>query len=162
MKEGFKLGGIFTLECYDKNGLLKWEDNFHNLVVNEGLQHILDVEFSGTTQVTTWYLGLTDGTPTVAAGDTLASHAGWTEETGYTGNRQEWVEVRTAQTMTNSASVAVFPITGTATIGGGFLASVATGTSGILFSVGALSGGDRSVISGDTVNLTYSLTSSDV
>ena len=162
MKEGFKIGGIFTLECYDKNGKLKWEDEFHSTVVNEGLQHILDVQFSGTTPVDPWYLGLTDGTPTVNAADTLASHAGWVEETGYTGNRQAWVEVRSAQTMTNSASVAVFPITGTATIGGGFLCSVATTTTGILFSAGALSGGNRAVVNGDTVNLTYTLTSSDV
>lgn len=162
MIDNLKIGGVFTLQCYDKNGKLKWDDKFHNLVVNEGLQNILDVMFSSSSQTATWYLGLTDGTPTVAAGDTLASHAGWTEETGYTGNRQEWVEVRSGQTMTNTASVAVFPITGTATIGGGFLASVATGTAGILFSAGALSDGDRSVISGDTLKLTYSLTSSDV
>lgn len=162
MNEGFKLGGIFTAECFDNNGNLKWKDEFHNLVVNEGLQNVLDVMFSASSQAATWYLGLTDGTPTVNAADTLASHAGWAEESGYTGNRQAWVEVRSGQVMTNSASVAVFPITGTATIGGGFLASVATGTTGILFSAGALSGGDRSVINGDTVNLTYSLTSSDV
>lgn len=162
MIDNLKIGGVFTLECYGKNGKLKWEEEFHNLVVNEGLQNILDVMFSSSTQTVTWYLGLTDGTPTVAAGDTLASHAGWTEVTAYTGNRQEWVEVRSGQTMTNSASVAVFPITGTATIGGGFLSSVASGTVGILFSAGALSGGDRSVVSGDTLNLTYSLTSSDV
>lgn len=161
MKDGLKLGGVFTLECYDKNGNLKWNDEFHNTVVNEGLQHVLDTEFSGGSQVTTWYLGLTDGTPTVAAGDTLASHAGWVEETDYTGNRQAWVEVRSGQSMTNAASVAVFPITGTATIGGGFLCSVATTTTGTLMSAGALTGGDRSVASGDTLNLTYVLSAAD-
>ncbi len=87
MKDRFKLGGVFSLECYDKNGKLKWSDKFHNLVVNQGLQNILDVMFSSGSQAATWYLGLTDGTPTVAAADTLASHAGWTEETGYTGSQ---------------------------------------------------------------------------
>ena len=162
MKEGFKLGGVFSLECYDKNGKLKWKDTFSNLVVNQGLQEALDVLFSSKAQIATWFLGLTDGNPTVAAADTLASHAGWIEETGYTGDRQEWVEVRSGQSMTNSASVAVFPITGTATIGGGFLAAAATGTSAVLFSAGALSGGDRSVVNLDTLNFTYTLAASDV
>jgi len=160
MVDGFKLNGIYSLECYDKDGKLKWEDEFKNLVVNQGLQHTLDTEFSGGTAVTTWYLGLTDGTPTVNAADTLASHAGWVEVTAYTGSRMEWVEVRSGNAMTNSASVAVFPITGTATVGGGFLASAASGTSGTLLSAGALTGGDRSVSSGDTVSMTYTLTAS--
>jgi len=161
MNEGLKLGGVFTLECYDKDGVLKWNDEFHNTVVNEGLQHVLDTVFSGGSAVDPWYLGLTDGTPTVNAADTLSSHAGWTEETDYTGNRQAWVEVRSGQSMTNAASVAVFPITGTATIGGGFLCSVATTTTGVLMSAGALAGGDRSVASGDTLNLTYVLSAAD-
>jgi hypothetical protein len=161
MKEGLSLKGIYSIECYDKNGNLKWNEEFPNLVVNEGLEHTLDTEFSGGTAVTTWYLGLTDGTPTVAATDTLASHAGWTEVTDYTGDRKEWVEVRTGQSMTNSASVAVYAINGTATVGGGFLCSVATTTTGVLMSAGAFTGGDRSVASGDTVNLTYTLTAAD-
>lgn len=158
MKDIAKPSGKYNIECFDKYGKLKWKDDFKNLITNEGRQHIIDTVFSAGANVATWYLGLTDGTPTVALTDTLASHAGWTEETGYTGNRQEWVEVRTNQTATNSASVAVFPITATATIGGGILASVASGTTGVLMSAGALSGGNRSVVNGDTVNLTYSYT----
>jgi hypothetical protein len=158
MKEVARAYGVYKVECFDKNGILKWKDEIKNLITNEGRQHIIDTVFSAGANVATWFLGLTDGTPTPALGDTLASHAGWAEESGYTGNRQEWVEVRTNQTATNSASVAVFPITGSATIGGGMLASVASGTSGVLMSAGALSGGDRSVINGDTVNLTYSYT----
>ena len=161
MKDGIKLGGFFKMECYGKDGVLKWVDDFLNTVVNEGLQHVLDTIFSGGTAEAPWYLGLTDGTPTVNASDTLASHAGWVEETDYTGNRQEWVEVRSGQSMTNAASVAVFPITGTATIGGAFLSSEATGSAGPLMSAGALTGGDRSVINGDTLNLTYVFASAD-
>ena len=161
MRDGIKLGGFFELECYDKKGKLKWTDNWKNTVVNVGLQHVLDTIFSAGSNVATWYLGLTDGTPTVNAADTLASHTGWTEITAYTGNRMAWVEVRSAQSMTNSASVAVFPITGTATIGGAFLCSVATTTTGILMSAGALTGGNRAVVSGDTLNLTYTFAAAD-
>jgi len=161
MKAGIKLGGIFEMVCYDKDGNLKWKDEWKNTVVNVGLQHVLDTVFSAGSNVATWYLGLTDGTPTVNAADTLASHSGWTEITAYTGSRMAWVEVRSNQSMTNSASVAVFPITGTATIGGAFLYSVATTTTGTLMSAGALTGGDRSVVSSDTLNLTYTFAAAD-
>jgi hypothetical protein len=44
-----------------------------------------------------------------------------------------------------------------ATISGAFLANVATGTSGTLFSVSDFqSPGDRQVVSGDVLNVTYS------
>lgn len=160
MKEGIKLIGIFKLEHW-RDGMLLNISEFQNTVVNEGLQNILDTTFSAAAEESPWYLGLTDGTPTVAAGDTMASHVGWVEETDYTGNRQEWVEVRSGQSMTNAASVAVFPITGTATIGGAFLTADATGTAGPLMSAGALTGGDRSVINGDTLNLTYVFAAAD-
>jgi hypothetical protein len=58
----------------------------------------------------------------------------------------------------NSASVAVFSINGTTTVGGAFLTSDDTksGTSGILFSAADFSSpGDRAVVSGDTLNVTY-------
>jgi hypothetical protein len=35
-----KLGGVFKVECFGPDGEKKWEDEFHNLVVNEGLQDL--------------------------------------------------------------------------------------------------------------------------
>jgi len=58
----------------------------------------------------------------------------------------------------NSGSVAVFSINNTVTVGGAFLTSDDTkgGTSGILFSAADFqSPGDRNVVSGDTLNVTY-------
>lgn len=65
-KNTMKIGGVFRFICLDKNGYIKWIDETHNLVTNGGLQHALDVLFASGTQVATWYVGLTDGSPTPA------------------------------------------------------------------------------------------------
>lgn len=160
-RSGVRVGGVFFMECYDKHGNLKWRDPAKNLVTNAGLQHILDSEFGGDTQVTTWYVGLTAGSPTPAAGDTLASHAGWTEFSNYSGDRKEWVEVRSGQTMSNSASKAQFSITGGTTVGGAFLCSAVNGTSGTLMCVAASTEGNRTVANGDTLNIQYDFSAAD-
>jgi hypothetical protein len=155
-------GGVFKVECFGPDGQKKWEDIFHNLVVNEGLQDLNTKYFKGSTYTAAWYLGLVTGPgsgTTYAAADTLASHAGWTEDTNYSGDRKA-VTFGTATTadpsvIDNSGSPAVFSITGTTTVAGAFLASVDSGSSGILFSEGDFTGGDKIVDSGDTVNVTY-------
>lgn len=161
--ESAKGGGVFTVTCYDKDGNLKWEESNHNLVVNEGLADMNDKYFSGSTYTAAWYIGLVTGPGagnTYAAADTLASHAGWTENTDYSGDRKAATfgsaTVADPSVINNSGSVAQFSMTGTATIAGAFLASVDTGTSGILFSVSNFqSPGDRAVVNGDTLNCTY-------
>lgn len=161
-KEGALGGGVFHFQCFDKDGNLKWEDWAHNLVVNEGLQDMNTKYFKGSTYTAAWYLGLVNNSPSpsYAAGDTLALHAGWSETTDYSGNRKA-VTFGTASTadpsvISNSASPAQFSITGTVTVAGAFLASVDTGTSGKLFSVSTFqSPGARSVVNGDTINVTY-------
>jgi hypothetical protein len=157
-------GGVYKIQCIGSDGQLKWEQNTPNLVVNQGLQDMNTTYFNSGTQVTTWYVGLITGPgsgTTIAAGDTLATHAGWTEFTNYTGNRKAAV-FATATTadpsvITNTASPAQFAITGAGgTVAGAFLASVATGTSGVLFSASDFqSPGDRVVVSGDTLNVQY-------
>jgi hypothetical protein len=114
-----------------------------------------------------WFLGLVEGPgsgTTFAAGDTLASHAGWTElvpGTDYTGNRKA-VTFGTATTadpsvISNSAAPSSFAMLVNGTVvAGAFLASVNSGTSGILFSAGDFTGGDKTVDNGDTLNVTYS------
>lgn len=156
-------GGVYHVQCFDKDGNLKWEDKAHNLVVNQGLKDMNDKYFSGAAYTAAWYLGLVTGPgsgTTFAAGDTLASHAGWTEFTNYSGNRGA-VTFGAATTadpsvITNPSPVQ-FTITGAGgTVAGAFLASVATGTSGILFSESDFqSPGDRVVVSGDVLNVTY-------
>jgi len=73
----------FRVECFDKDGNLKWADTIANLVVNVGLNDALDKYFKGSTYTASHFVGLTTATPTVAAADTMASHAGWTESVVY-------------------------------------------------------------------------------
>ena len=166
MKAGVRLGGVFEFKCFDKNGKLKWEDTAKNIVVDVGLQHILDVLFiSGTSQIDPFYVGLTDGTPTVAAGDTMASHAGWVEVTAYDeAVRQTYVDVRSSETVTNTASKATFTISSdSTTIGGAFLVSDSTkgGAGGTLLCAAAFSVGDKSADDNDTLEVTYTFSASD-
>jgi hypothetical protein len=156
--------GVFTIQCFDKDGKLKWEEKNPNLVVNEGLQDMNDKYFAGVTYSAAWYLGLITGPgsgTTIAAGDTLASHAGWTEYADYTGNRKAVTfgaaSLADPSVIDNSGSPNAFVITAPGgTVAGAFLASVATGSSGILFSASDFqSPGDRAVVAGDTLNVTY-------
>lgn len=167
-KSGFgehsKAGGVFHVQCFDSAGNLKWEDQMHNLVVNVGLQNMNTQYFKGSSYTAAFYLGLVTGPgsgTTYAAGDTLASHAGWTEFTNYSGSRKA-VTFGTATTadpsvIDNSASPAQFVISGAGgTVAGAFLCTVSSGTSGTLFSEADFqSPGDRVVVSGDTLNVTY-------
>ena len=159
-------GGVYTVECRDAQGNLKWSEEMHNLVVNVGLKDMNDKYFTGATYTAAWYLGLVTGPGagnTYAAGDTMASHAGWTEDTGYSQSTRPAATFAAATTadpsvITNSSSVAVFSINATTTIAGAFLTSNNTkgGTTGVLFSVANFgSPGDRAVVSGDTLNVTY-------
>jgi hypothetical protein len=161
--DGMRAGGVFHVQCLDKDGNLKWETSEHNLVVNEGLQNMNTEYFKGSTYSASFFLGLVTGPgsgTTFAAADTLASKA-WTEYTDYAGSRKA-VTFGTATTadpsvITNTASPASFTISGAGgTVAGAFLCTVASGTSGVLFSESDFqSPGDRVVVSGDTLNVTY-------
>lgn len=163
--EGAKGGGVFHFTCFDKDGNLKWSDSAKNLVVNTGLQDMNEKYFKGSSYTAAWYIGLVTGPNsgnTYAAADTLASHAGWTENTDYSGGNRATATFGTATTadpsvIDNSGSVAVFNVTGTATVAGAFLTNIQDNTDnvGLLFSVSAFTGGDRAVINGDTLNVTY-------
>ena len=164
--EGLVAMGKYFVECFDKDGNLKWSDEASNLVVNTGLQYMAGTSLDGATaRITAWYVGLITGPgsgTTFAAGDTASLHAGWAENTAYSNSTRPAATFAAATTanpsvVTNSASKATFNINNTATIAGAFLISNDTkgGTSGTLFSASDFTGGDRSVGSGDTLQVTY-------
>jgi hypothetical protein len=161
--ESSKGGGVYRVQCLDKDGNLKWQAGMHNLVVSQGLQDMNAKYFKGASYTAAFYVGLITGPASAtsyAAADTLASHAGWTEFTDYSGSRKA-VTFGTATTATPSVidstgAPSSFSITGSGVIAGAFICTVASGTSGILFSEADFdSPGDRTVVNGDTLNVSY-------
>lgn len=165
LSDGIRGGGVFKIECRDSEGKIKWVSQSHNLVVNVGLQDMNDKYFSGSAYTATWFLGLygSGATNDPAAGDTAASHAGWVEVTAYSQATRPICTFGSAtaadpSVIDNTGSPAAFSINGTSVIGGAFLISESTkgGTTGILFSAADFQApGDRSVVSGDTLNVNY-------
>ncbi|MEM1142739.1 MAG: hypothetical protein AAGI88_09160 [Pseudomonadota bacterium] len=141
-------------------GPLKWVESVDNIVTTAGLNDALDKHLKGSGYTASWFVGLTDGAPTVAAADTLPSHAGWDEVTAYAGNRPALqLGAVAAGSANNSSNRASFSINANSTvIGGAFLASVASGASGVLYSVAAFAAGNKQLDSGDTLNVTVTCT----
>lgn len=158
-QEGAGVSGFYKVECRDAAGNIKWSDDFKNTVVTQGKNFMLDTTFEGSTYTAAWYMGLVDGatSPTYNAADTLLTHAGWTENTDYTGDRAA-VTWNAATGGSKTTDAIAFAIDATATIAGALMCTVATGTSGTLYSVGNFTGGSRAVASGDTLNVTYTTT----
>lgn len=160
VRYGLAAKSHYRVECRDRFGNLKWVEDVPNLVVNAGLNDLLDKYFKGSSYTAAWYIGL-KGAGTIAAGDTLASHAGWSEITDYSGDRKAATfGTVSGQSLSNSGSPASFSITGTATVAGAFLCTAATGTSGVLYGVANFSS-SRSTESGDTLNVTCTTTAAD-
>jgi len=169
--------GYYHVECRDADGNLKWAEEFPNLVNAIGKELMLDTLLSGSSYTTVGpYLGLISGAaPTFAAGDTMASHGGWTEFTNYTvggspvrGTASFSAATSTGSSPTNvttkTASAITYTITGGGgTVGGCFLvtgsgaSSTQGNTSGTLYSAGAFATA-KVTTAGDTVSVTYSTT----
>jgi hypothetical protein len=146
------------VECLDKEGNVRWSETIENLVTTQGKNDLIDKYFKGSSYTAAWYLGLKgvgDGELT----DTLASHSGWSELTPYAGNRPA-ITFGTTAAGSNTATAVSISITGTATVAGAFIASVNSGTSGILYNVADFTTA-RSVLDGDTLNVTPTITMSD-
>lgn len=172
------IAGHYHVICRDAYGNIKWEEEFPNLVNAIGKELMLDtlLSTSGTYTTVGPFLGLIDGaSPTFLAGDTMASHAGWTEFINYTvgGSAVRGTAVFSAATSsgasptnvtTKTASAITYTITGAGgTVGGCFLvtgsgaSSTQNNTSGTLYSAGAFATA-KITTAGDTVSVTYSTT----
>lgn len=155
------IAGKFGSEVWrDGELIMPYEEN-HNIVTNEGLNHMLDVVLHATAANATWYAGIFKGNYTPLATDTGANiAANSTEATEYSeATRVEYVEAASAsQSITNSANKATFTINATVTIYGAFLASTNTksGTSGVCFAASKFSS-SRDLVLNDELLVTYTV-----
>ena len=156
--------GAWRLLVRDIDGNVVDERIWENLVTTQGKNYLLDAGLDDTTRLDSWYVFLISATPTPAAGDTFASHAGWTEITAYDeSTRPAWTAAAASNGVkTNGASAAEFTISTNGTsIGGAGLGSVATKGSGsgsdILYAVGAFDGGNITLNDGSTLEVTAAM-----
>lgn len=161
--------GIYTVECIGPDGKVKWADVIDNLVLTAGKNLALDTFLAGSAYTVVGpFMGLISSVSytAIAAGDTMASHTGWTEAGGtnaptYTAPRKTaaW-SAASAGSKAMSAALS-FAITSAGTVKGCFLVygtgavSTIDNTSGTLYSAGLFTGGDKVVANLDTLNISY-------
>lgn len=150
---------------------VKWDQLAYNTVVTVGKNAMLDAALAGSAYTVTGpFMGLIGavGYSAIAAGDTMASHAGWTEAgtanaPTYTGPRKTIAWSAASAGSKAPSSAPVFAITGTGTAKGVFMVygsgalSTIDNTAGTLFSAGLFSGGDQAVVNTNTLTVTYSI-----
>ena len=165
--ENVGLEGVYVATCYGADGVEKWSDTIENLTTNVGRASLNDA-YLGNTAAGAVVMGL-KGTGTAAYTDTQASHAGWlevgaTNAPTYSGTRK--TPAFSASTSANPAvkttsAAVVFSMTGSGTVAGAFInvggSATIDNTTGVLFSAGDFTAGSKTVTSGDTINVTYTL-----
>jgi len=170
LKEEATIIGVYTAECYDKDGNLKWVEVFDNVVTDVGKADILDKYFgtsSGGVASGSNYMGL-KGTGAVASTNTMTSHAAW-NEVGlanvpvYSGNRPSptWSAASGTTTVNKVTAAVSFTFTTSGTVAGAFInvngSATKDTTTGILYSAGDFSS-SRTVGGSDVLNVTYTAT----
>jgi hypothetical protein len=166
------LEGVYVATCYGADGVEKWSDVIENLTTNVGRANLMDSYFanSGGGAIVMGLGGANgSGTFTPAYADTQSSHAGWFEVGGanaptYSGTRKtpSFSAATSANPSVLSTSAAVvFSMTSSGTVYGAFInvggSTAIDNTTGTLFSIGAFTAGSKTVTSGDTINVTYTL-----
>lgn len=164
-ESGIRVGGVFDCELVRGGEIVdRWQD--HNLVVNQGLNSLLDIMFRGAAQIGSWYLGIFEGNYTPVATVTAATiSAASTECTAYAEtSRPAYDEAAAAnQSITNSASRATFTFNAAKTIYGAFLVSASAkgATTGTLFSAARFASAKQVEVD-DQLLVTYTFNASSL
>lgn len=165
MQETVNLRGRYNVICYGEDGIEKWRDVIENLVVDVGKRFALDT-YLGAGTGGTCYMGLVSSTSytAIAAGDTQASHGGWLESGSannptFSGTRKTCVWSAASGSSKSLSAPLTFNITSTGVCKGAFIniggAATVADTTGTLYSCGLFSGGDKSLSSGDSLNISF-------
>ena len=167
ISEQLQLTGVFTVICKDKKGNVKWKDTFKNLVTTQGKNDALDKYLSGVGYTAAFYLGIISSVSysAVAVGDTAAQingANGWREAGGANAPTYSGARKTAAWASASGGSKALsaglsYTLTGAGTVKGAFLstASAVDSTTGILYSAGLFTGGDKIVSATDVLTVTY-------
>lgn len=132
-----------------------------SVITTLGKNKLLDEALDGSGYTAAWYVGLKD-TGTIDVADTMVSHAAWATISPYSNATDpEYTPGAAANgSIDNSAAKAIFNITGAdEVIYGAFIkdSSEVDVATGLLFGGGDFTAA-RSVISGDTLNVTITVT----
>jgi hypothetical protein len=161
-QESISIGSKWEWEIFRNGKLIDHEVSF-NKVVNEGLDFMLNVMFNGTAAKATWYCAIFEDDYTPLAANIYAT-PGYAECTAYgEATRPEYVEAAsTARSTSNTASKAVFTMNNTKTVYGGSLVSSNvkgdTAAGGAVLFCSSKLAASKSVVSGDIINLTITIT----
>lgn len=156
-----KFGINYFVEVIRDGKVIDTEE-VHNLVPTEGLNHILGVEFKGTTQVLSWYLAIFEGNYVPTSADTAAAlPAASTECTAYAETtRVPFVGGTVAGgVLDNSASRAEFTMNATKTVYGAYMTSAPAkgATTGVVVSSVRFSAA-KNLVATDILRITAGLT----
>src|SRR5574337_1580864 len=164
--ERLRIVGHFYVVLKDKNGNIKWKDDFPNTVTDAGALLLLDHFLGASAFTATCYLGLR-GSGAVNVTDTQASHGGWleignTNTPTYSGLRKtvSWSAASGTGTGSRSKSSSgsmIFTFTSNGTVDGAFLningSATVDNTTGTVFSAGTFNSGSKSVVNTDTLTV---------
>jgi len=178
----FKISGTFDVECYDKNGNLKWQSIAKNAATSYGLNSLLDNYFRQSAVgsiilLDGWAIGLISaGDVELSAGDTHFSHSGWEEFTNYEIDgddtiRPEWITGPAAAQQLANITIMDFDIissgriTGVFIVGGTITVPPDTDDANLkdsndptpLLWAHALLSSEQNVVNGDQVRISYQI-----
>ncbi|HEY3434231.1 MAG TPA: hypothetical protein VGK41_01125 [Solirubrobacterales bacterium] len=138
-----------------------------NLVVDQGLIHVLNAVFAAQAQITAWYIGLFSGNVTPQSGWTGANIvANATEVTGYADARKLYdVDPTATPSISNASSEALFEFdsSGPYTVRGAFLAQASAkgATTGALMACTRFASDRTGLNSPDKLGVQYVITAAD-
>jgi len=144
-KSKCQLKGRFYAEHWRK-GKKIGEYEIPNGIVDIGKNTLLDVMFrDAVSKIIDWTIGIIDnaGFTALADTDTMASHTGWVEFTGYSeGTRPEWDPVAAAAEAITNTTLRDFNVTSAGNWNGVFISDSPTkgGATGTLWATASFAG----------------------
>lgn len=160
MNAGFS--NVYKVVCTN-NGEVKWEEEVHNLVTTEGLDHLLTSYFNGSAYTAAHYMALKTGAA-ITDEVTLTQFVASYEDTNYDGNRpainlsvpEDGVEAL-SRAVHNNADPCLFTINGATTVTGVGVCTVDTGDAGVLFASAEFSAA-RPLVANDILSVVSTFT----